>query len=308
MAIVLQESLRGLFYAPYYAAISLGAYRAEGVEVRFAAAPGFGAAPDGLFAGTTDAAWGGPMRVNQIYQQRPDCDLVCFGEAVTRDPFLLIGRTPRPGFAIADLMTVRVATVAEVPTPWLCLQDDLRRAGLDPAAVDRVADGTMGDNMAALRAGKVEVIQVFEPLAAELIAEGAGHLWYAAASRGPCSYTTFYARRGAIAAKRDEMAGLVRGLYRTQKWLRGAAPAEVAEIVRPYFAEVPAERLREAIARYQRLGIWGATPILPRDGYDRLKAALISGVFARGTPFETAVDNTLAEAAVAADPPAAAPR
>ena len=61
MTIILQESLRGLFYAPYYAAFALGAYEAEGVDVRFAAAPGFGNAPNGLFDGSTDVAWGGPI-------------------------------------------------------------------------------------------------------------------------------------------------------------------------------------------------------------------------------------------------------
>jgi len=73
MAIVLQESLRGLFYAPYYAALALGAYDQEGVEVQFAAAPGFGNAPNGLFDGSTDVAWGGPMRVNQLYEEHADC-------------------------------------------------------------------------------------------------------------------------------------------------------------------------------------------------------------------------------------------
>jgi ABC-type nitrate/sulfonate/bicarbonate transport system substrate-binding protein len=62
----LQESLRGLFYVPYSAALSLGVYEQEGVEVRFASATGFGTAPDGLFGGTADVAWGGPMRVNQL--------------------------------------------------------------------------------------------------------------------------------------------------------------------------------------------------------------------------------------------------
>ncbi len=66
----------------------------EGVEVSFVAAPRPGVAPDALFDGTVDVAWGGPMRVNQIYEQRPDCDLVCFGEAVTRDPFMLVGAHP----------------------------------------------------------------------------------------------------------------------------------------------------------------------------------------------------------------------
>jgi NitT/TauT family transport system substrate-binding protein len=303
MTIILQESLRGLFYAPYYAAFTLKAYELEGVEVRFAPAPGFGNAPNGLFDGSTDVAWGGPMRVNQLYDERANCDLVCFGEAVTRDPFLLVGRTPHPDFAITDLASVRVATVSEVPTPWLCLQHDLRLAGIDPAAIDRVADGTMAENMAALRAGQVDVVQLFQPLAEELIEEGAGHLWYAAATRGPCSYTTFYARRGVLAAKREEMRLLVRGLYRTQKWLHAQPLEALAEVVKSYFPDVPRPRLAAALHRYKSLGVWGRSPILPRDGYDRLRDGLVSGGFCRGVDYAIAVDNSLADAAVAADPP-----
>ena len=39
MAITLQESLRGLFYAPFYVALARDAYAAEGVEVRFVSSP-----------------------------------------------------------------------------------------------------------------------------------------------------------------------------------------------------------------------------------------------------------------------------
>ena len=304
MAIVLQESLRGLFYAPYYAAFALGAYEQEGVEVRFAQAPGFGNAPNGLFDDSTDAAWGGPMRVNQLYEERADCDVVCFGEAVTRDPFLLIGRSPHPDFALTDLASARIATVSEVPTPWLCLQHDLRLAGIDPARLDRVAGGTMGENMAALRAGSVDVVQLFQPLAEELIEDGSGHLWYAAASRGPCSYTTFYARRSVLGAKRDEFRLLVRALYRTQKWLHVQPAEKLADVVQPYFPAAPRPRLVAALARYKALGIWGRTPILPRDGYERLKDGLVSGGFVKGTGYTVAVDNSLADEAVAEDPPA----
>lgn len=303
MTIILQESLRGLFYAPYYAALARGAYAREGVAVEFVAAADFGAAPDALFRGAVDAAWGGPMRVNQFHEQRADCDLVCFGEAVTRDPFLLVGRAPRPGFTLADLAAVRIATVSEVPTPWLCLQHDLRLAGIDPARLDRVADRTMADNMAALRTGAVDVVQLFQPLAEELIEDGSGHLWYAAATRGPCSYTSFYARRGVLAAKRDEFRRLVRGLYHTQQWLHAQSAEVLAEAVQGYFPALPRARLVAALARYQALGIWGRTPVLPRDGYERLKDSMISGGFVKGTPYEVAVDNSLAAAAVADDRP-----
>ena len=304
MPITLQESLRGLLYAPYYAALALGAYRSEGVEVDLVSATAPAEAPAGLFAGTVDVAWGGPMRVMQMYESRADCDLVCFGEVVTRDPFLLIGREPRPDFALADLYGKRVATVSEVPTPWLCLQEDLRRAGLDPDALPRTADRTMADNAAALRRAELDVVQFFEPFAEKLIAAGVGHLWYAAATRGPTAYTSFYARHSVLAARRDEMKRLVRGLYRTQKWLHTEPPEALADAVQSFFPTVPPTLLRTAVARYRTLGIWGRDPILPRAGYDRLKAGLVSGHFVKqGAPFEQAVDNSLAEEVVREDPP-----
>jgi len=304
MPVTLQESLRGLLYAPYYAALALGAYRREGLAIDFVSAPTPADAPAGLFAGTVDVAWGGPMRVMQMYETRPDCDLVCFGEVVTRDPFLLIGREPRPDFTLADLYGKRLATVSEVPTPWLCLQEDLRREGLDPDALPRITGRTMVDNAAALRRGEVDVVQLFEPFAEELITAGEGHLWYAAAARGPTAYTSFYMRRRVLEACRDEIKKLVRGLYRTQKWVYAQPPEALADAVQSFFPSVPSTLLRAAVARYRALGIWGRNPILPRAGYDRLKAGLVSGRFVReGAPFEAAVDNSLAEEVVREDPP-----
>jgi NitT/TauT family transport system substrate-binding protein len=245
-------------------------------------------------------SWGGPMRVMETYHKLPGCDLVCFGEVVTRDPFLLMGRTAKPGFTLADLAPVTLATVSEVPTPWLCLQHDLRLAGIDPAAIRRVTGRTMAENMAALKAGTVDVIQVFEPFPSLLLAEGAAHVWYEAARRGPTSYTCFYARRGTLASRRDELLRLVRAIDRTEKWVATASGAEIASAIAGYFTDIPPAILAAACTRYKALGIWGTTPILPRAGYDRLRDGLVSGGFVSpGATFETAVDNTLAEDVIA---------
>ena len=305
MTITLQESLRGLFYAPFYAALALDAYSREGVAVNFVSAPEPSQAPDGLFGGTVDVAWGGPMRVMQTYDRRGDCDLVCFAEVVTRDPFFLIGREPRQDFRLAELYRRRLATVSEVPTPWLCLQEDLRRAGLDPDTLPRITDQSMADNAAALRRGGLDVVQLFQPFAEELIAAGDGHVWYAAATRGATSYTSLYTRRGVLAERRDELKKMVRGLYRTQKWVHANPPEALADVVQPFFPSVQPPLLRAAVARYRELGIWGRNPILPRAGYERLRAGLVSAGFVQyAAPFEQAVDNSLAEAIVREDPPA----
>jgi NitT/TauT family transport system substrate-binding protein len=168
----------------------------------------------------------------------------------------------------------------------------------------RVAGRSMAENMASLRRSELDVVQLFEPFAEELIAAGAGHIWHAAANRGPTAYTSFYARRSVLAARRDEFKRLVRGLYRTQKWLHAAPPEALADAVQSFFPDVPPRRLRAAVDRYRALAIWGRNPILPRAGYDRLRAGLVSGGFIKeGVPFEAAVDNTLAEEVVREDPP-----
>ena len=299
MAIVLQESLRGLFYAPFYVALAQGAYADAGVDVRFVSAPRPGDATRGLFDGSVDVCWGGPMRVMETYKLVPGCDLVSFAEVVTRDPFLLVGGVPRPDFQLAGLRDVRIATVGEVPTPWMCLQEDLRRAGIAPGRLDRVAGHGMAENIAALRAGEVDVVQLFEPFVSTLVAEGAGHVWYAAATRGPTSYTTFYTRRGLLTARRDELRRMLRAIHRTQRWVADATGVQIADAIRDYFPAVPPAIRAAACARYQTLGIWSTTPVLPRTGYDRLLSSLVSGGFVTGTPFEVAVDNSLADEVLA---------
>lgn len=301
MAITLQESLRGLFYAPFYVALAHDAYAKEGVEVRFVSAPEPGQAATAIMSGGADVSWGGPMRVMQTYHNDPGCDLVSFAEVVTRDPFLLVGREARPDFKVADLTGLRLGSVSEVPTPWMCLQEDLRRAGVAPERVARVADNTMAQNCAALLAGTVDAVQVFEPFVSTLLAEHGCHVWYAQASRGPTSYTTFYARRAALTARRDELTRMVRAIYKTQRWVAAASAAAIAQAVRAFFPAVAPAILEAACARYLALGIWGGDPILPRSGYDRLRESLVSGGFVHpGTPFEVAVDNSIAREVMAA--------
>jgi NitT/TauT family transport system substrate-binding protein len=192
-----------------------------------------------------------------------------------------------------------------VPTPWLCLQEDLRRIGFNPETLDRIGNWTMVENIDALRRGDLDAVQLPQPFAEELIAAGQGHLWYAAASRGPCSYTTFYARHATLDAKREEFVKLLRGLYRTQKWLHRRSAEDLADVIQPYFPAVRTPLLRAAVARYREQRIWSRNPILPREGYERLLAGLVSGGFVKGggTPYDIAVDNSLAEQVVAEDPP-----
>src|SRR5262245_4264963 len=257
MAIVLSENFRALFYAPFYAAEATGAFADSGVEVKLRASPDPPAAARALRAGEADVMWGGPLRVMIVHDSEPDADLVCFADVVARDPFFVIGARPWPDFKLPDLAKVKFATVSEVPTPWICLADDLRRAGVGLDRLDRVSGPTMAENADAIRAGRLEAAQLFQPYAEQLLASGAGHIWYAAATRGLTAYTTLVTRRATLERRADDLLAMTKGLHRTLGWFAAASAAEIARTLKSYFPDVGEAIFAAAIERYRKLGLWG---------------------------------------------------
>ena len=306
MAINLCESFRAMFYTPFYLPFALGTYEAEGVDVTLSTSPSLDTVAEQLRDGIADVYWGGPMRIMVMRDRNREPEILGFSEAITRDPFFLIGKTPIQSFDLQDLLDIRFASVSEVPTPWMCLQEDLRRAGIDPASLNRNPNRSMPENVEALANDEVDVIQLFQPFAEQVLSSGAGHLWYAQAARGYCTYTTLYATKDMIASQPDDMHRMTRAMYRCQKWIHAAQPSEIASAVAEFFPDISADILSAAAARYVELGVWGKDPRLPREGFERLRDSLMSGGLISIRPeFEDCVDNQFADAAIAEDPPKA---
>ena len=302
--ITLLENFRAVFYAPYYAAEALGAYRAEGLDVRVKMSPAAQTTLVSLNAGAGDVSWGGPLRIMSALDKDPAGGYVAFCEVVCRDPFYLLGRTPNPGFKLSDLGSKRLATVSEVPTPWICLQHDLRTAEIDPASITRTTERTMAENVAALKAGEADVIQVFQPFAQRLIDEAAGHVWYAAASRGLTSYTTFNTTRAFIDKNPDTALGMTRAMYRTQKWIAAHDGRDLAQALASYLPDIPLNTLAACCNDYQRMGLWNHDPRVHRAGIEWLRDAMLaSGHIRTRFSYEQCVDNRFAEQVVSDDPP-----
>jgi NitT/TauT family transport system substrate-binding protein len=302
---VLIENFRAIFYAPFYAAASLNAYKAEGLEVQVRTAAEIGRALQAVSAGEGQVAWGGPLRVMAALDRDPASGYVAFCEVVGRDPFFLIGRTPNPGFTLAQLPNWKLAAVTEVPTPLICLQHDLRLAGIDLSAVKLAPRRIMPANAAALRAGEVEVIQVFQPYAQALVEEGVGHVWYAAARRGPTAYTTFNTTRRFLKQQPETALRLTRAMYRTLRWIAAHDGRALAEAITRYFPDIPVARLAACCETYRSLGLWNTTPILQRDGLEWLRDAMLAaGAIKTRFSYEDVVDVRFAEQVVKEDPPA----
>jgi NitT/TauT family transport system substrate-binding protein len=292
MSIKLCENFRALFYAPYYAAFEIGAYKNAGVDVEFALMEGPGSGGEAVIEGAEAVTWGGPMRVMLDHDRDPDSELVSFCEVVGKDPFLILGHEPKPDFKVSDLTDIRFANFIEAPTPWNCLQEDLRRAGIDPASLNRISDQSITDNISAFKSGELDAVQVLEPYAQILVDEGHGHIWFEGASRGPCSYTTFYAKRSLLDSRQDDLGGMYAAMAHTLKWVQEVTPEEIVKTITPYFPDNDPKCLTSAIARYRRAGLWNQTPVVSEIGLERLRAGLISNSFIkRDIPYDEMVDT-----------------
>ncbi|HYU12160.1 MAG TPA: ABC transporter substrate-binding protein [Stellaceae bacterium] len=212
----------------------------------------------------------------------------------------MVGARTNPGFQLADLLGLRFASVSEVPTPWLCFEQDLRDAGIDPARLDRVIGRNMAENVAALGNGSLDVAQLFEPFVEEAVSQG-GHVWLPASARGRTSYTVFVTNRDRLAADPEPFRRMTRAIHRTQGWVAAQPPDAIAAAIADYFPALDRGVLARALARYQGQGVWGRDPVLPEAGFDRLRRALLgSGFLSRAVPFAECVDNRFAEEAAAA--------
>lgn len=293
MAIILYENLRTVAYTPFYLAIARGDWAREGIDVEVRLSPVPTETAEGLLAGRADVSWGGPMRVMMHHDRDPDCPLVCFGQVVARDPFILVGRIPNERFRFQDLIGKRIAIAHEVPTPWMTFQDDLRRAGIDPASLTRAEDASMTENLARLADGDVDVVQVFEPYAAMAIESGA-HIWHRFAERGDIGYTSFYTTHRFLDERSDICAGLLKGISHALTALYAQPVEETVAAVATFFPDLAPATLTQAIEGYRESNLWARSTALPPTAVVRLKSALLSGgLIQRDIPYDDFVNNTV---------------
>lgn len=299
MPITLIENFRAAFYAPFYAAIALGEYRKEKLDVVVEVSTDLVKTIQNLAAGIGNVSWGGPLRLMEGLEKDPARKPVAFCEVVGRDPFFLVGRKPNPNFRLDDLLSVPLSIATEVPTPWICVQHDMRLAGLDPSRVKFGPARTMAENAAALRSGDAELIQIFQPFAKDLELSGGGHVWYRAATRGPTSYTTLNTTRDYARENPQTLVAMCRAMARTLKWVHAHDGAALADLLREYFPDADRRVLSAAFDEYLKLGLWNETPIMSRQGLEWLRdAGCADGFLKRRHEFEDVADMNFAQEAL----------
>lgn len=298
MNIKLAENFRAVFYAPFYATYALGLFAQQGVSITLldSASPGAGIAE--LAKGNIDVMWGGPLRVIKERDQfeRTEGSLVAFCEVAAKDPFFLLRRKQSEPFELKDLVNLRFASVSEVPTPWLCLQQDLRDASVDPTKLTRVADRSMQENLDALVRGELDVIQVFEPYVSLALVHQDLEVVHAASQRGYTAYTTFISTFEGMQRNHAGFEAMILAIEQFRPWLATHGPEELVRVVKPFYSHLDIEVLTQCLRRYHAAELWTCRRAISRQGFARLAASMLdSGDIKQAARYEDCVAESAYE-------------
>ena len=298
----LRVAFRNMFYTTIYVAVEGGFLADEGLDIDFSHIPVGRASTDLLKAGEIDITQSG------ISRSFMDLDAGCndpplhIAEINRRDGFFLLSRRPTDGWQWSDLAGATLIPVGFTPVPYTTLQAAMRWHGVDPAAVNLLAGLSAEEMLGKFRAGDADYLQVPNPFAVQLLREGAGYLAATLGNEsGYVCYSSFAVTPEYAANNPDTVQQFVRGYFRAQRWVADNDATAVAERIAGIFPEYEREVLAESVRRYQAAGVWATNPVIGREGFDRMRDALIAGGLVRGYhPYEKVVRPEFAEQAVAA--------
>lgn len=295
------EVTHSIFYAPQYAAISLGFFEEEGIEVELSNGQGADAVMSAVLSDNIDIGFAGPEASVYVYNEGKEDHTQVFAQVTQRDGSFLVAREKNDDFKWTDLKGAHVLPGRKGGVPYMTLEYVLRKNGLDPATDVNLDTSVQYALMtAAFTAGTGEYFTCFEPTASMLEAEGKGYIVAAVGDgAGEIPYTAYFAKKSYIEENSELIAAFTRALYKGQQWVLSHSAAEIAEAVAEFFPDTSLELLTASAQSYMDIDAWCDTPVMNETSFDLLQQVMKeAGELDQTAPFSAVVNNTYAEQAI----------
>jgi len=299
--IVLNEVTHSVFYAPMYAAISLGYFEEEGLEIELVNGGGADKSMTALLSGQADIGLMGPEAAIYVFNEGRENSAVVIGQLTKRDGSFLVGREPDEDFKWTDVAGKTIIGGRKGGVPEMTLEYVLRKNGLEPGVDVTVDTSIQFDLMGgAFEGGVGDYVTLFEPTASMFEKEGKGYILAAVGQEsGEVPFTAFQTTKSYIKENPDIIRRFLKAIYRGQQWVQKASDKELAEAIVDFFPDTSIEALMMVAKSYREIDAWMDTPIMKKEAFDRLQEIIIqAGVLTEKVDFENVVDNSFAEEVV----------
>ena len=299
--VTLYEVAHSIFYAPQYAAIELGYFQEEGIDLTLVNGAGADKVMTAMLAGDADIGFMGSEASIYTYVQGAEDYAVNFAQLTQRAGNFLVARQPDPDFTWQKLKGSRVLGGRAGGMPQMVFEYILKKNGIDPKT-DLTMDQSIqfGLTAAAFTSDQSDYTVEFEPFATGLELEGNG---YVVASLGTDSgyvpYTAYCAKKSYLAMHPDLIQRFTSALQKGMDYVNSHTAEEIAKTIQPQFSDTPLENITKIVKRYQDQDTWKENLIFERSSFELLENILEeAGELQTRVPYENLVTTEFAEQAV----------
>lgn len=297
----LNEVTHSVFYAPQYAAINLGFFTAEGLDVELTNGQGTDKVMTAVLSGQADIGFGGPEATLYVYNEGKTDYPTIFAQVTNRDGSFLVGRKPEPDFKWEKVKGKLIIGGRKGGMPEMVLEYILKKKGLWPGKDVDVNTNVQFALMApAFLNGQGDYVALFEPTASMLEKEGKGYVVASIGKdSGEVSYTAYFAKKSFLKKNAQLIQKFTNALYKGQLWVAGHTPAEIAKAIAPSFPDTSELLLTMVAERYKNQGTWNTDPLLKKQSFELMQGIMKeAGELEKGVPYEKITETSFALKAI----------
>lgn len=235
--VTLNEVAHSIFYAPQYAAIELGYFEDEGIQLTLINGAGADKVMTALVSGDADIGFMGSEASIYTYANGSEDYAVNFAQLTQRAGNFLVGRQPEADFTWSKLAGKKVLGGRAGGMPQMVFEYILKKNGLDPKT-DLTIDQSInfGLTAAAFTSNDADYTVEFEPFATGLEKEGSG---YVVASLGKDSgfvpYTAYSAKKSFMAKNPETIQKFTNAIQKGLDYVNSHSAEEIAKVIQPQF-------------------------------------------------------------------------
>jgi NitT/TauT family transport system substrate-binding protein len=295
------EVTRSLFYAPQYVAIEKGFFEEEGINVELTTTWGGDKTMTALLSDGIDIALVGSETSIYVYQQGTKDPVINFAQLTQTDGTFLVSRHKVDAFSWDQLKGSVFLGQRKGGMPQMVGEFVLKKHGIDPHSDLELIQNVEFQNIpTAFSSGTGEYVQLFEPTASQFEKEGIGYVVASFGTEsGKVPYTVFMAKQSWINEHEESVQKFTNALYKAQQWVATHSPKEIAQVIQPYFKDIPTDILESSIKRYQEQGSYATDPILDEAEWNNLQDIMTeAGELKQPADYKTLVNTSFAQQAM----------
>lgn len=298
--VTLNEVAHSIFYAPQYAAIELGYFKEEGLDLTLVNGAGADKVMTALVSGDADIGFMGSEASIYTYAGGAEDYAVNFAQLTQRAGNFLVARQPDENFTWDKLKGTKVLGGRAGGMPQMVFEYILKKNGIDPK-LDLSIDQSIsfGLTAAAFTSDDSDYTVEFEPFATGLEREGSG---YVVASLGTDSgyvpYTAYSAKKSYIKAHPEVIQKFTNAIQKGMDYVNSHSAEEIAKVIQPQFKETPLENITTIVERYKAQDTWKEDTIFEKESFELLQNILEeAGELPKRVPYEDLVTVEFSEKA-----------